>query len=471
MTLRLRLTFLYTTLLGGVFLVFGALVYSLVSLILLDQIDNTLSHAANQLTNQLQINNLNQFDPRSVSNIQFTDNQYFQVWGNNHELQLARPAGLQAPLDETGQHSGRLFFNSSQIGDIHLRVLSVPLETARGPAGVLQVAMNLSILDAAQQIMATVLVTIAFTSMLLVSLIVWLVNGRALARLATVTQTATNITHADDLSRRIPLNHPKEDEVGKLIQAFNQTLERMEKLFLSQRRFLTDVSHELRTPLTVIKGNVGLMQRIGETDSESLESIDAEVDRLTRLVNDLLLLAQAESGRLPMDIIPLELDTILLEVFQQMHLLAGDKLKLQLVEIDQVHVNGDHDRIKQVLLNLIGNAIRYTPAGGQVQLALRKSNDKAQFVISDTGPGIPADDIDHIFERFYRAEKSRKRDKNSGFGLGLSIAYWIIHNHGGSIDVASEDGKGTKFTVWLPLSKETEGVGASFMRNDWKANI
>jgi len=311
------------------------------------------------------------------------------------------------------------------------------------------------VIDITQQTLASVLILLAILVMALSWLAAWLITGQTLSPLAIVTRVATQITRADDLSRRIPVATTREDEVGQLIQAFNQTLERLETLFNAQRRFLADVSHELRTPLTVIKGNVGLMRKFGEMDDESLSGIEAEVDRLTRLVGDLLLLSQAESGRLPLDLHLIELDTVLLEVFQQMRTLAGERLTLRMVEIDQVLVNGDRDRLKQVLLNLVGNALQYTPAGGQVTLALRKTGERAQLVVTDTGAGISAEDLPHIFERFYRGEKSRKRSgaSSGGFGLGLSIAYWIVHNHGGTIEVTSTEGKGTTFCVWLPLAK------------------
>ena len=138
--------------------------------------------------------------------------------------------------------------------------------------------------------------------MLFASFAGWISTRQALTSLDAVTQTALQITRADDLSRRIPYNGPPKDEVGQLINAFNQTLERLEKLFNTQRRFLADVGHELRTPLTVIKGNVDLMRRMENADIESLDSIESEVDRLTRLVGDLLLLAQAESSKLPSSI-------------------------------------------------------------------------------------------------------------------------------------------------------------------------
>jgi signal transduction histidine kinase len=163
------------------------------------------------------------------------------------------------------------------------------------------------------------------------------------------------------------------------------------------------------------------------------------------------MLAQAESGKLPLNLRPVELDLLLTEVFQEMHILAGGKVRVHLNEIDQLMVNGDRDRLKQVLINLVANAIQYTPQNGDVFLSLSKVGDQARILCRDTGPGIPAEDLPHIFERFYRAEKSRTRGKSTGFGLGLSIAKWIVEHHGGRIEVDSKEGQGTTFAIWLPL--------------------
>ena len=452
MPLRLRLTLLFASMLGGTLLLFGSLVYGLVSLILVGQVDAILALQADSVLKELQVNAAGQFDTRRLDEIQPTDNNLvFQVWGSDLTLQFARPRGWQTPLDPVGRQAGTTFFNSSTSRGVRLRVVSIPVTTVRGPSGVLQVGVSLNLLDATQRVLATVLIILAILSVLISAWLASLVVNRALAPLATATQIATTITKADDLSRRIPMNVPPETEIGQLIQAFNETLSRLESLFTTQRRFVADVSHELRTPLTVIKGEVGLMRKIREVDDDSLNSIEAEVDRLTRLVGNLLLLAQAESGRLPLDLKPVELDTIMLEVFQQVKTLAGDKVNLQISGIDQVSIIGDRDRIKQVLLNLVGNAVQYTPTGGLVSINLERVEDRARVIVTDTGPGIPAEDLTHIFERFYRGEKSRSRSMGSGFGLGLSIAYWIVRNHGGSIDVNSVVGQGTSFCVWLPL--------------------
>lgn len=458
MPLRLRLTLLFTTLLGGTLLLFGTLVYGLVSLVVVSQFDNTLSQQVDTLTNgMLRVNSSNQFDSRILTEYQPTDNTLiYQLWGPDRRLQIMRPRGWQAPLDETRLSASRPIFTTTFSRGEHLRVLTVPLVSTRGPAGVLQIGLPLGLLDSTQRTLSTVLIGLAVVSMALAGLAGWLITGQALAPLASATQVATRITRADDLSRRIPLTGSESEEVAQLINAFNETLTRMEGLFTSQRRFVADVSHELRTPLTVIKGEISLMRRMGKVDEESLTSVEAEVDRLTRLVGDLLLLAQAESGRLPMQMKPVELDTVLLEVFQQMRTLAGEKLKLRISEIDQVQVTGDRDRLKQVLVNLAGNAVQYTPAGGQVTFSLQKEGSSARLIVSDTGPGIPKQDQAHIFERFYRGERSRKRQpgaQSSGFGLGLSIAYWIVRNHSGSIEVDSREGQGTSFCVRIPFEQ------------------
>ena len=220
-----------------------------------------------------------------------------------------------------------------------------------------------------------------------------------------------------------------------------------ENLFNSQRRFIADVGHELRTPLTVIKGNVGLMRKLECGDEESLASIDTEVDRLNRMVGDLLLLARAESGKLPLNRENVELDTLLLEVLQQTKVLAANRLDLRLDEIDLVLVCGDRDRLKQVLLNLIGNAIKYTHQGGEVVASLGKVGDQARVTISDNGPGIPTEDLPHIFDHFYRVEEHKGME---GSGLGLAMVKSIVKAHDGTISVHSQVDKGSVFTITLP---------------------
>jgi len=274
-----------------------------------------------------------------------------------------------------------------------------------------------------------------------------------LTGLTKLTRLMPELIKMNDLSQRLPDTLLKNDEVGALSRTFNAALDRLETLLTSQRRFMADVSHELRTPLTVIKGEVGLMRRMGKGDKESLHSIEAEVDRLTRMVGDLLMLAQAESGRLPLNLSMINLDEVLMEVYQQALVLSPPGVLVRLLEMEPLVIEADRDRIKQVLLNLAGNALRYTASGGQVMLSLRSASGGVQIQVSDTGKGIPADDLPRIFERFYRGERSRKREKEGGLGLGLSISYLIIKAHSGRIDVTSQESVGTTFTIWLPLTQ------------------
>ena len=456
MTLRARLTLLYTTLLGVVLLIFGVTVYGLVSVILIDQIDETLSQTYFEIYNNITVSQNQGGYTVTLPSMDFSTNVYVQLWGLDNRLLATHTSLLDRPLDSGGLQSPTPVFRTVFNQDRHLRVMTVPLLFGDRPFGTLQLGTSLNAVDTTRNTLVIVLVLGSIASMLIAGLAGTLITRRAMAPLAAVTETALQITRADDLSRRIPYQGQPDDEVGQLIHAFNQTLARLENLFNTQRRFLADVGHELRTPLTVIKGNVDLMRRMASSDDESLESIDNEVDRLTRLVGDLLLLAQAESGKIPLDMRVVELDTLVFEVMQQMRVLAGDRLELSLGDIDQVLVCGDRDRLKQVLVNLVSNAVNYTPRGGKVVVGVGKSDEQARLIVSDTGPGIPAEDLPHVFERFYRGEKSRTRSRDGkGFGLGLSIAYWIVRNHNGRIEVDSQEGSGTTFCVWLPLAGDT----------------
>jgi len=465
MSLRARLALLYTFIVGGTLLLFGMAVYVAVSIALTGQIDLILARTANAFVDNADVNVIGEVNVVDIPELDMSTDVYIQVWGRDLSLlgdSPNLPSNFNQPLDNVGLRSTKPIFRDVNINNFHFRVLTVPLTISGSDRliGFLQVGTSMAVVDATQQTLLLILLIASFLAMLVAALAGWFSTRQALRPLETVTDTALQITSADDLSRRIPYEGSQDDEVGQLIQAFNQTLSRLENLFNSQRRFITDVGHELRTPLTVIKGNIDLMRRMNCTDEESMEGIEKEVDRLTRLVGDLLILAQAESGKLPLDNRLIELDTLLFEVLQQMQVLVGNRLHLKLGEIDQVLICGDRDRMKQVMVNLIGNAIKYTPDGGDIVVGLSKNGSRAKLAVTDNGPGIPADDLPYIFERFYRGEKSRTRTKDGkGFGLGLSIAYWIVQNHGGTIEVESQEKQGTTFTIWLPLATGECGNG------------
>ncbi len=455
MSLRLRLTLIYTGLLSGVVLLLSIVIYSMVSVVMIDQVDERLSYASAQIIEALRADGIGGVEIDSGS-LQLLEYYYFQVWSEEGQLLVYSISAdeFTNPMDAEALFRDRPVYREVDVGETAFRVLTVPLTVNEADMGWLQVGVTMTDLRLTQRLLLLVFgISAVFTSFV-AAIVGWLVTGQALQPLELMAQITNRITSTDDLSRRIPVNTARDDEIGALVLTFNQTLVRLERLFNTQRRFLADVSHELRTPLTVIKGNVGLMRIMREFDEESLDSIESEVDRLTRLVGDLLLMAQAESGRLPLLLQSVELDNLLFEVFEQMKVLSEGAHEIQIGNIEPAIVTGDRDRLKQVLLNLGSNAIKFTPEGGLILLSLYVRGDWVQVLVSDEGPGIPKSEINQLFERFYRGDKSRTRaEKDVGFGLGLPIAYWILRNHGGRIDVETDEGKGTTFSIWLPISQ------------------
>jgi heavy metal sensor kinase len=458
MTLRTRLTVLYAAVAGAILLFFGIAIYGLVSVMLVDQMDLSLDQTARQIITNTRVNAMGDLEIIELPSLDVTSGIFVQVWNQANELKIASPniSRLRQSLDPVGLQTVSPVYRDSRVNNASLRVLSVPLSVDDQRVGVLQIGENRYLVDVTLRTMLWVLAGALVLFVSVAAIAGYLLTGQVLAPLEKVTAAASSITNADDLSRRIPNPEHNEDEIGILIEAFNQTLNRLEQLFATQKRFMADVSHELRTPLTVIKGNVSLLRKIKTPDEESLQTIETEVDRLTRMVGDLLLLAQAESGKLPLNLQKVELDSVLVEVVQQVKVLAGDKINLKITEMEPVEVMADRDRMKQVYLNLLANAVKYTPPGGSVNISIKQVQERIETSITDTGPGIPARDLPHIFERFYRGDKARTRSVDgSSFGLGLSIAFWIVKNHGGAIDVQSQEGLGTTFMVWLPVYRET----------------
>jgi signal transduction histidine kinase len=450
------LTFWYAAVLSGVLFLFGATVYLLLSYSLTAQIEDTLLQAADDIL----LASRRDMSAIMLPRLDLTGNVYVQVWvwGDEGEMQLfsTNLPTLDHSLDATSLAVGEQTLANVTIDSTKLRVLTVPVVVVpEGQVvGYLQLASSLEPVDQARRLLLTVLIGGGLLAIATAGLIGYLIARQALNPLDQATETAEQITRADDLSRRIPFTSRPTSEVGRLILAFNDTLERLEALFETQRRFLADVSHELRTPLTAIRGNIDLIRHMGEADAESLDAITAEVDRMTRMVRDLLLLAQAETGKLPLAQEIVELDTLMLEVYQQTKILVKEGIEICLGQEDQARVLGDRDRLKQVLLNLVANAIEHTPSEGRITLNLACDNGWARLAVADTGRGIPQKEIPYIFERFYRLDRSRRRKAGGGAGLGLSIAYWISRSHGGRIEVESQVGRGTEFTVFLPLYHE-----------------
>ncbi len=457
-TLRLRLTLWYSAVLAGIILAFGLAVYAIMSILLITQVDESLDDISTQIieASSLRISSATGFSlDLPMLNRFGAASMYVQAWQADGQTLYDSSTTYHAPLDAGALSGGRETHRDVYAGNVHLWVVTKPMETIDGRLiGYVQAGAPLSTVDSAKSVLLILLIGGGVAAVILAALVGWMAAHRALQPLEAVTQTALQITRADDLSRRIPRSDTIHDEVGRLVQAFNESLERIERLFRAQRRFLADVSHELRTPLTVIRGNVDLLRRMGGADPTSLDAIQSEAERMSRLVGDLLLLAQADAGTLPVARNPVELDTLLLEVYHESQVLAGG-VQLTIGAIDQTLVTGDRDRLKQLLLNLVSNALKYTPEGGQVTLALTRIRDWARLVVTDTGVGIPADELPHVFDRFYRVDKARTRTQG-GAGLGLAIAQRIAQGHGGRLEAASDGatGRGSTFSLWLPLAAD-----------------
>ncbi len=315
---------------------------------------------------------------------------------------------------------------------------------------VLLAAMPLDRLDAATDLFRRLVPLLAGFGAAATLLAGYLLAGGALRPVATVTGAAEAIARLRDFARRVP-EPPRQDELGRLAATFNTMLASLHEAYQAQQRFVADASHELRAPLTAIQANLELVRRHPEMSDaerdEAIEEASREARRLVRLVADLLALARADAG-LPLRRWRVELDRVLLDAFAEARPLARGQ-RLEIGQLEPVQITGDPDRLKQLVLILVDNAIKYTPSGGRVTLELRRNDTSAAILVHDTGIGIASEDLPHVFDRFYRADPARSRDPG-GTGLGLPIARWITEQHGGQITLASRPGEGTTVHVHLP---------------------
>lgn len=288
-------------------------------------------------------------------------------------------------------------------------------------------------------------------------LIGWLMAGRALRPLEELARTAQRIT-GSNLAVQIPTRGAG-DELDRLIEAFNRMTERLDSSFRQTRQFSTDVSHELRTPLTAIRGQLEVALFAATSTEQYREAIVnalQDVERLSQIVRALLLLAQSESGQLALQKQVLEISALAREVADQLQIPAeAAGVRLSVSAAPACLLEADRVQMERLLSNLLANAVKYTPAGGSVSVAVRCRRDEVRIVVDDTGVGIAADHLPHIFDRFYRIPSTEK-DPERGLGLGLSFVAWIVRAHGGSIDVQSKPGEGTRFTVRLPAGNVRE---------------
>jgi heavy metal sensor kinase len=277
--------------------------------------------------------------------------------------------------------------------------------------------------------------------------------GRALAPVVQIARSAEHIT-LHNLNERLPLTNTG-DELEHLSLALNRMIARLNEAFEQNRRFLADASHELRTPLAALRGEMESVVEQARTLPELCDragSVLEEVDRLAKIVDALFAISRLDAGESQQEWERFDLAPLAAGTTEQMSLLAEDKgISVACNAEGKVSVDGDRARIKQVVVNLLDNAIKYTPPGGTINLNVRARDGRAVLEVVDTGMGIPAGALPHIFERFFRVDRARSRDAG-GAGLGLAIVKSICAAHGGRVVVESVEGKGSRFSVELPLA-------------------
>jgi len=279
----------------------------------------------------------------------------------------------------------------------------------------------------------------------------YLLAGRTLRPLNSMADQARRITDSS-LHTRIEIGRAAE-EMETLVASFNELLSRLDQSFEGMRRFVADASHELRTPISVIRGEADVVLSSERTPAEyraSLAVILDESRRLSRLVDDLLNLARADAGRVRLQVREFYLNELVHDCCRSAQALEGARqLTIECRPCDDLQYRGDEDLLRRLVMNLLDNAVRYTPPGGRISAALEPNGETIRLRISDTGIGIAPADSSRVFERFYRAGEARSR-RDGGFGLGLAIVKWIAESHHGTVDCASRPGKGSVFTVTLP---------------------
>jgi two-component system, OmpR family, sensor kinase len=337
------------------------------------------------------------------------------------------------------------------VGGQRWRDYVLTLHNAGIRSGYLEAVTPLGRLDTEMQTFRIFFPVLGLTGLAFALFGSWAIAGRALRPVDTMIRTARTITLSHDLSSRIEAPS-RRDELGRLASTFNEMLASIEAAYRAQQRFVSDASHELRAPLTAIQGNLELLRRHRAMPDvereEALTEVERESSRLARLVADLLVLARADAGG-ALKHCPVDLDAVILEAYRgAQHLSQGQALTLD--PFEPARVEGDADRLKQLFLILLDNALKYTPATGHVTLGLHRRDTDVEIVVRDTGVGIAPEDLPLVFERFYRADPARSRDPG-GTGLGLPIARWIVEQHDGEIKLESQLGQGTTATVHLPL--------------------
>jgi signal transduction histidine kinase len=365
---------------------------------------------------------------------------------------------LQVQLGDLPKSGEALIFQLDSLGQRLLFVSHAMPGTPDGIARIASGALATRATTVPREYIFNALVIVPII-LLAAGIVAFVFLGHTQRQLSQITAEMSAITDGRSLHRRLALSEESSD-FADLVTTLNAMIARLETSFGALRRFTADASHELKTPLAVLRADVErAMMTMNQTERMvALEESLQEVRRMTDLVESLLTLARADEGRFDIHREPVELQPLVQEVYETALILGeAQGITVNLPFTADVVVMADRTRLRQLFLNLVTNAIKYTPAGGKVELGVGRHPDNVTFAVRDTGIGIAAADVPHIFERFWRADRVRSRmSERGGFGLGLSISQWIAQAHGGTLTASSRLGRGSLFTVTLPLPPDLQ---------------
>ena len=462
-SIRVRLTLWYGTALALILLLFAVALYLVMSRALREQVDASLEEASSVAIRTLGEHRFGPFLIFEDLSQDFPEiallDKFFQIFGPAGQvtIQSSNIQSREIPLSQSAFRAsleGEPTFESVQFQKgVSLRLLSVPIRQGDQLVNILRVGTSLQPTERMLHRLLTGLY-IASPLALIVSLMGgWFLAGRALRPVHAITQAARRIA-AGDLSQRIQ-SPPSNDEIGQLASTFNDMIGRLEVSFKQIRQFSADASHELRTPLTITKGETELAlrrPRQAEDYREVLESNLEEIDRMSRIVDELLFLSRADLGEIKLKMAPVQLDDLIREIHQQAVILGKERqVRPVLKVVEPVVIHGDDLRLRELILNLVDNAVKYSREGQTVELSLQVVGRQAKITVQDYGIGIAPENQARVFDRFYRTDDARAHAAK-GTGLGLAICKWIVEVHQGKIELQSALEHGSCFTVFLPLS-------------------
>jgi|YelNatPaOPRAMG01_1025707.scaffolds.fasta_scaffold10142_9 heavy metal sensor kinase len=463
LSIRAKLTLWYLVILGGLLCFFSLFLYLTLEKKLKENFDHKLRSTAYVIRSSV----MEPFPTGpSLADVERIMREHFGFKPIGRFIQLFDETGKKAsnikemeiPLSlktlESLSKGEEVFENVTLKDGTVLRVLSVPIIVNGKMLGVVQVGSPFDQIRETLRELLLILLILVPLALMGASLGGLFLAEKALRPIARITKTAQMIA-SGDLSQRIPSEGLPQDEMGNLVNTFNHMISKLQKLFDETKRFTADASHELKTPLSILQSEIefGLKRpRSPEEYQEILRSCLEEIRRMSKILNGLLTLARADAGAIRLKDEVVDVGEVAQGVWKNFFKVAKENGLEFYFQGESVKVRGDRDYLKQLIVNLVDNALKYTPSGGYIRLSTSAQNGVALIEIEDTGEGIPEEDQERIFDRFFRVDKARSREKG-GAGLGLSICKWIVQAHGGEISLKSALGQGTTFTVKLPLFK------------------